>query len=109
MKPWLRYGFVIFIAVNAARAEECSRPARGSLIEQPQDLFSSNGVLNAPFSFRSAPTRYGFTRYCYVYGDSLQSPTLRVRPGEELVLTLKNDVSADATGLTHVHSGETGK
>src|SRR5262245_42403952 len=101
MKSWACYGFVILLAGNAARAESCSRPAPGSLIEQPQDLFSSNGVLHAPFSFRSAPTRYGFARYCYVYNDSLQSPTLRVRPGEELVLTLKNDVSAGSAGLTH--------
>ncbi|HYK60603.1 MAG TPA: multicopper oxidase family protein [Bryobacteraceae bacterium] len=109
MKFWISYGFVIFSAVSAAGAESCSRPAPGSLIEQPQDVFSSNGVLKVMFSFRSAPTRYGFTRYCYVYDDSLQSPTLRVRPGEELLITLKNDVLGSAAGSTHVHSGGPGK
>ena len=103
MKPWVCYGLVIFSALSAAGAESCSRPAPGSPIAQPQDVFSSNGVLNASFSFQSASS-YGFVRYCYVYDGSLQSPTLRVRPGDELVLTLKNDIPAAVTASPHVHT-----
>jgi FtsP/CotA-like multicopper oxidase with cupredoxin domain len=106
MKRWLCCAFVIFSALRAAGAESFGRPAPGSPIAQPQDVFSSNGVLNVPFSFQSAPTRYGFTHYCYVYDDGIQSPTLRVRPGEELVLTLKNDIPAAMAASPHVHTTE---
>jgi FtsP/CotA-like multicopper oxidase with cupredoxin domain len=41
---------------------------------------------------------YGLTLYCYVYGDGMQSPTLRVNPGDELVLHLKNELPQPYTG-----------
>ena len=37
----------------------------------------------------------GTIRYCYVYGDGSQSPTLRLSPGDLLILHLKNEL-ADA-------------
>ena len=104
MKLSLVYCFVIIATAGAAGAESCSRPEPGSQVGQPQDQFSSNGVLNVAFSFRTASTSYGLTRYCYVYSDDIQSPTLRVRPGEELVLTLKNDVAPGKTELHHAHT-----
>src|SRR5262245_50224576 len=104
MKPWVCYGLVIFSAVSVAGAESCTRPARGDLVAQPRDVFSSNGVLNVLLSFRGSPTNYGFPRYCYVYDDGAQSPTLRVRPGDALLITLKNDVPGGATGVPHVHT-----
>src|SRR5215831_13374505 len=108
MKGWACYGLAVCAFAGPARAQGCGRPAPGNLVVEPQDVFSSDGVLNSRFSFRSAPTRYGFTRYCYVYGDGdgAQSPTLRVRPGDELALTLKNDIPPGAAAAGHVHASE---
>ena len=41
-------------------------------------------------------------RYCYVTPDGAQSPTLRLHPGDLLVLRLKNELGerADATGIS---------
>ncbi|HTC61690.1 MAG TPA: hypothetical protein VK709_02515, partial [Candidatus Saccharimonadales bacterium] len=34
----------------------------------------------------------GAIRYCYLTADGSESPTLRLRPGELLILNLKNDL-----------------
>ena len=58
-------------------------------------------MLRMGFAFRSSVGRYGATLYCYVSAGGVQSPTLRVHPGDELVLTLKNDLVG--AGPAHVH------
>ncbi len=109
MKGSFFCGIVAIAVLPAACAESCSRPGRGSLIEQPPEAVSVNGALTAVFSFRSDPTSYGFARYCYVYRGDVQSPTLRVRPGDELTLTLQNDLPAGSAATPHIHSGRTMK
>jgi hypothetical protein len=32
-------------------------------------------------------------RYCYLLADGTQSPTLRLRPGDLLILSLKNELT----------------
>ncbi len=54
---------------------------------------SWNGALYAAFAFRSQVDDYGMTRYCYVTADHMESPTLRVKPGDEVVLDLKNELT----------------
>jgi FtsP/CotA-like multicopper oxidase with cupredoxin domain len=49
-------------------------------------------MLRASLAFRSAPGRFGAALYCYISADGAQSPTLRVHPGDELVLTLRNEL-----------------
>ncbi len=84
----------------------CSRPGPGGLVREPADLRSSGGKLEVDFSFRSDVDIYGVTRYCYVSSDGIQSPTLRVQPGDEVVLRLKNDLPATSSG--HAHPGACG-
>jgi FtsP/CotA-like multicopper oxidase with cupredoxin domain len=47
--------------------------------------------------------------YCYVYGDHIESPTLRAHPGDEIVLRLKNELpavrSVDAKEHAHAPKG----
>jgi FtsP/CotA-like multicopper oxidase with cupredoxin domain len=53
----------------------------------------------------------GSTRYCYVLGDGAQAPTLRLNPGDTLVLDLKNEMNdlASAAGApAHAHAGTRG-
>ncbi len=78
---------VIFLLLNPALlAEACPRPGSGSAAAQPPEVTSSHGRLQISFSFRSDVDEDGLTRYCYIYGDGMQSPTLRVKPGDEVVL-----------------------
>src|ERR1700722_20138467 len=69
-----------------------SRPAVGSEMMQPESLRSVGGVLRADFSYRSDIDSAGARRYCYVAPDGGEAPTLRVHPGDLLILRLTNDV-----------------
>jgi FtsP/CotA-like multicopper oxidase with cupredoxin domain len=77
--------------------EACPRPAPSSSIPEPPDLRSENGVLEVQVAFRNELDANGHIRYCYVFGDGLRSPNLRLRPGDLLILTLQNDLTALAT------------
>ena len=73
--------------------EVCPRPAAGSAVPEPQDLRSENGVLKVEFTYRNFTDAKGQMRYCYVSNDGSQAPTLRLKPGDELILRLKNEVT----------------
>src|SRR5215831_8082697 len=73
------------VALFGQQNPVCSRPAPGAAVRAPAELRSSNGSLRVDFSLRSGVDVYGRTPYCYVYGDNIQSPTLRVHPGDEIV------------------------
>ncbi len=77
-------------AAGADPKEVCPRPPPGSVIPEPKDLRSQNGVLSLDLTVHNARQRDGSVRYCYVLGDGSQAPTLRVNPGDLLVLHLKN-------------------
>jgi len=76
--------------------ETCPRPAAGSTVPEPEDLRSQNGVLRLELSYRSFVDTNGQTRYCYLSKDGAQAPTLRVNPGDELILSLKNDLPEES-------------
>ena len=92
-----------------APTQTCPRPAIGSAVPEPADLRSQNGVLNVDFTVRNVVEPDGSIRYCYIAGDGSESPTLRLNPGDLLVLHLKNDLSEmEKVGATaaqaHSHS-----
>ena len=74
----------------------CERPEPGSLVGEPQDLRSVDGVLRVELRLRNAHPADGVARFCYVTPDGAQSPTLRVHPGDLVVLGLKNELKPDA-------------
>jgi len=84
----------------------CPRPAPGASVRPPAELRSSNGSLTVDFAFRSEVDLYGLTRYCYIYGGAVESPTLRVHPGDEIVLRLQNELAQPdaATAIAHEHA-----
>jgi len=93
------FGFVTivcFAAVNFSLAQQsteiCPRPAKGSVVGEPKDLRSQNGVLEAELTLRNSQDADGVMRYCYVADDGTISPTLRVNPGDEVILKLRNDL-----------------
>jgi len=92
----------------------CPRPAPGSLVAEPEDLRSQNGELDVELSVHNVKEADGNIRYCYLLPDGSQSPTLRLHPGDLLVLKLKNDLtnlgSASATAMhMHNHAQPAGK
>jgi FtsP/CotA-like multicopper oxidase with cupredoxin domain len=75
-------------------AEACPRPAEGSTVQSPPELRSLNGVLEVTFHFKYQATfaGQGPPRYCYVTDAGFESPTLRLHPGDQLIIHFHNDV-----------------
>jgi FtsP/CotA-like multicopper oxidase with cupredoxin domain len=74
----------------------CPRFAPGSVLPAPADLRSQNGVLELTLQFKTAVDLQGLTRYCYVTDTGLESPTLHVNPGDELIIHFQNTLTAGA-------------
>jgi FtsP/CotA-like multicopper oxidase with cupredoxin domain len=72
----------------------CQRPAAASDVPEPENLASRNGVLKLELTFRNFIEPDGEVGYCYVYKDGAEAPTLRLKPGDWLELSLKNELSA---------------
>src|ERR1700753_1834429 len=68
----------------------CHRPASGSVVPEPRDLRSRNGELKVDLRIHNYTGADGSPRYCYTTADGAESPTLRLNPGDLLVLNLKN-------------------
>lgn len=82
--------------------EGCPRPAVGSTVAEPEDLRSVNGVLKAELEYRSFVDAQGLTRFCFLTRDGSQSPNLRLKPGEELILNLKNGLPPSTAATPHM-------
>ncbi|AXC11581.1 Multicopper oxidase [Acidisarcina polymorpha] len=74
----------------------CARQPVGSVISSPSQLTSTNGVLETTFSFKRVVDQAGLTRYCYISNTGVQAPTLRVNPGDQLIIHFVNDIPASA-------------
>jgi FtsP/CotA-like multicopper oxidase with cupredoxin domain len=83
------------LRAQTAAQDACPRPAPGAIVAEPADLRSVQGELNVHFSFRSEVDASGAARYCYVAQNGEESPTLRVHPGDTLVISLKNEMAAE--------------
>jgi FtsP/CotA-like multicopper oxidase with cupredoxin domain len=75
---------------------QCARGVEGGAVAEPDDVYSRDGVLREEFTFRSAVDAAGRTNYCYVDQDGRQEPTLRVHPGDTVILSLKNAATAES-------------
>jgi hypothetical protein len=70
----------------------CRQPAPGSAVREPQDLRSRDGVLRVDLTIYDQKQPDGSTRYCYLTPDGVLSPTLRLKPGDLLILRFKNNL-----------------
>ncbi len=77
-------------AAATANTSPCPRYNPGSVVLEPKSLYSSNGVLQVTFTYQTSVDANGNTLYCFVSQDGTESPTLHLKPGDTLVLTLKN-------------------
>lgn len=96
-------------AVLRAETEEgCPRPVTGAVVPEPFDIRSQNGVLRVAMEYRSSLDAQGRTRFCFVTKDGNQAPNLRVRPGDELILTLKNKLPVSPSAPMQMAGHATG-
>ena len=73
------------------------RPKPGTVVQNPVDLYSQNGVLKVDLTMQNALGLDGLIHYCYAYmyqGKLIEAPTLRVNPGDQLILNLTNNLQA---------------
>lgn len=71
----------------------CPRFKAGSVIHQPPALFSQNGVLNVRFSYQQTTDGAGRTLFCFMTPNGLENPTLHVKPGDTLNVTVTNNAT----------------
>jgi FtsP/CotA-like multicopper oxidase with cupredoxin domain len=95
----MRFLFILLAAgccasyVRGETREACPQPPIGSAVEQPAEIESVNGVLRVELRMRSEVDARGRMRYCYVSSDGKMAPTLRLNPGDWLVMELKNEIT----------------
>jgi FtsP/CotA-like multicopper oxidase with cupredoxin domain len=80
--------------LEAAQRDPCPRPAPGSPLPEARELRSRDGLLEVELAIRNYRAPGGAARYCYVLADGTPSPTLRLRPGDLLVIRLSNRLAA---------------
>jgi FtsP/CotA-like multicopper oxidase with cupredoxin domain len=99
LKPLRTFAFLGFALLtlnaraNGASSPMCPRPAPGADVPEPEDLRSQNGILRVELTFHNFVEGDGQVGYCYLYKDGAEAPTLRLKPGDWLILTLKNELS----------------
>ena len=105
--------FVLFsgvLTVNVcAQLSPCPlRPPAGSQIVNPFDLYSQNGTLTLDLTLKNGTDSNGFSHYCYIYqyqGKQIEAPTLRLNPGDQLILNLTDSISSSMLrkNMAHMH------
>jgi FtsP/CotA-like multicopper oxidase with cupredoxin domain len=78
----------------------CARFATGSVVSAPPELKSQNGVLEVTMKFLTVTDSQGLVRYCYVTDTGLEAPTLRVNPGDQLIIHFQNLLPAPSSTST---------
>ena len=102
MRP--RYLLMILtcgFAFQRLSAQCPARPDLGAVVRDALSLNSVNGVLDAELIMRHSVDTSGYTHYCYNYktdkGD-VEAPTLRLNPGDQLLLKVKDEIESDDSG-----------
>ena len=85
-------------AQTSTASSPCPRPAAGSVVTAPPELFSQNGVLNVTFNYYTTVDSVGRTLFCFSTPTGLEGPTLHVMPGDTLNVTVTNRVPAPPPG-----------
>ncbi len=90
----LLVALVLLPAAAFADGDACPRPAAGSEVVQPPDLYSQAGVLNVTLGYFTSVDSLARTLFCFVTSDGKESPTLHVKPGDTINITLTNMLPA---------------
>jgi FtsP/CotA-like multicopper oxidase with cupredoxin domain len=77
-------------------ASPCPRYPAGSVVHNPPALFSSNGVLEVRFTYQQRFDSDGRKLLCFMTPDGLENPTLHLKPGDQLILTVTNNTPSSS-------------
>jgi FtsP/CotA-like multicopper oxidase with cupredoxin domain len=93
--------------VAAQQTNHCQRPNPGSIVPEPADLRSQDGILKVDLTIYNIAQADGTVRYCYEDASGDESPNLRVKQGDLVILNFKNEltkITPAAGSSAHVHS-----
>src|SRR5215472_18804233 len=76
----------------------CARFKAGSTVQNPPALYSSHGVLSVRFSYQQTTDSAGRLLHCFMTPNGLEDPTLHVKPGDKLNITVTNNTPASPLG-----------
>jgi FtsP/CotA-like multicopper oxidase with cupredoxin domain len=85
-------GSMLAFRATIAAPDPCTRAEPGSVVPEPRNLVSEHALLRVDLSVHDYRESDGSTRYCYLLADGNQSPTLRLHPGDLLILHVKNEL-----------------
>jgi FtsP/CotA-like multicopper oxidase with cupredoxin domain len=94
----LRFVFVSVVAMAVAQisalgqSNPCPRFSAGSTVRNPPALYSQGGSLTVNLSYNTTTDADGRPLYCFTMPDGTESPTLHVRPGDHLIVNVKNNL-----------------
>ena len=95
---------------NKTGSDVCPRPLIGSFVPEPEDLRSENGVLKVELTYTNFRDARGQLHFCYRDNNGSQAPNLRLKPGDWLELTLKNELREELSAdPVHDHARQSGK
>ena len=104
----LQVALLLGLPLCAAAQVICPpRPAAGSTITNPPELHSQNGILALDLALKSEVGSTGQMHYCYVYMNHnvpVEAPTLRLNPGDRLVLNFSNYITSPPHRLKSRHA-----
>jgi FtsP/CotA-like multicopper oxidase with cupredoxin domain len=84
----------------------CPRPTEAAVVTNPPELRSHDGILEVSLHLKYEETQVsqGPPRYCFVTDDGQESPTLRVLPGDTLIVHLHNDLPSRPSAPGNQHA-----
>ncbi len=77
----------------------CPRFSPGDVVHQPPALFSHEGVLAVRLSYQTRTDAANRSLFCFMTPSGLQNPTLHVKPGDRLIITVTNNTPAQAAQM----------
>src|SRR5262245_31624884 len=103
MRTAILSGLALLALVQVGFSQDiCERFPQGSFVSEPENLYSTNGVLEVNFTYQTSEDDYGKILYCFINSDGAQSPTLHVHPGDTLIINLTNLVPEGTGEMPHM-------
>jgi FtsP/CotA-like multicopper oxidase with cupredoxin domain len=81
----------------------CPRAAAGTIAAAPAEYRSTSGVLEVELYLRNVIDQSGLMRYCYISDAGDESPTLRVNPGDQLIIHFYNELTTTSAAVAGMH------
>jgi FtsP/CotA-like multicopper oxidase with cupredoxin domain len=104
------------VMAASARAQDAlppcpPRPLNGQPVKEPPSLSSQNGVLSVGLTLKTQIGLMNYSDYCLDYDGKVlgfvESPTLRLNPGDQLIMHLTNGLPLDSSGYGQFASAHT--